>query len=207
MTLINVGSMGKTLYKGQDILIRSMEVLLPEFKNIKLLLVGGGVGRAKLEKLVHEKGLADSVVFCGHVKDRGKLEALLDQSDLFVFPSRTEGLPKALIEAMARGLPAVGTRDGGIVELLPEESLCAAGDVNGLADLIRKNLLDGARLSACGTRNYEKAREFEVSRIMSRRRAYYLEVKKAALMCGGRRAWAANGGSSRFLRGVAGSKK
>ena len=175
-TLINVGSMGKTLYKGQDVLIEAVGQLVHEIPNLKLALVGDGESRSQLERLVEKKGLGDRVVFCGHVTDRSKLESLLDEADLFAFPSRTEGLPKALIEAMARGLPAVGTRAGGIVELLPQSQLCEVGDVVGLARLIRESFGQRDKLLAHGIRNFKKAREFEITKIIERRRLYYKKV-------------------------------
>ena len=180
-TLINVGSMGKTLYKGQDVLIEAVGRLGQEIPNLKLLLVGDGESRNQLEQLVEKRRLGDRVVFCGHVTDRSKLESLLDEADLFAFPSRTEGLPKALIEAMARGLPAVGTRAGGIVELLPQSQLCEVGDIPGLAQLIRELFRDRKKLLANGMQNYEKAKEFELSHIVGRRRTYYGKVQEAAV--------------------------
>lgn len=180
-TLINVGSMGKTLYKGQDVLIEAVGRLGHEIPNLRLLLVGDGESRNKLEQLVEKKRLGDRVVFCGHVTDRSKLESLLDEADLFAFPSRTEGLPKALVEAMARGLPAVGTRAGGIVELLPQNQLCEVGDVQGLADLIRESFRDRKKLLVNSIRNFERAKEFELSHIVGRRRTYYGKVQEAAV--------------------------
>ncbi|GAB3976194.1 glycosyltransferase family 4 protein [Plantactinospora veratri] len=84
--------------------------------------LGDGRYRPRLERLATDLGVRRQVHFTGTISAATEVRRQLDAADLFVMPSRTEGLPKALIEAMARGLPAVATSVGGIPELLPRRT-------------------------------------------------------------------------------------
>lgn len=144
--------------KGQEFLVRSVAHLRAAGHQVAADLVGPGPDLDRLQALAHELGISDSVRFLGAV-DRGPaLWQTLAEADLYVQPSLTEGMPRALIEAMAVGLPAVGTRVGGIPELLPSDRLAAAGSAESLADVIGAALSDRARLAADSSRNYELAR-------------------------------------------------
>ena len=99
---------------GIDILIESL-VYLP--KDIKLLIVGQGELREKLEALVLERALSGRVVFLGHVPYE-MIPLYLSLADVFARPSRSEGMGSSFIEAMAVGIPVIGTAVGGIVDFL-----------------------------------------------------------------------------------------
>lgn len=100
--------------KGADTTIRALP-LLPE--HIRLVLVGDGPEREKLEALVRELGLQNRVVFTGHV-DRTVVSTYRLAADIFVGPSRSEGLGHAFLSAMACRLPVVTTQVGGIADFL-----------------------------------------------------------------------------------------
>ena len=88
-------------------------------------------------------------------------------------PSRTEGLPRALIEAMARALPCIATRVGGIPELLDEEDMVSSEDYVGLANKIREVISDPERLSRMSRRNLERVQEFRPEVLEKRRTEFY----------------------------------
>ncbi|MFA6503377.1 MAG: glycosyltransferase family 4 protein [Patescibacteria group bacterium] len=102
------------LKNGTDYLIRAL-TKLP--LNFKALIVGFGEDLEKLKTLTQEKGLKDRVVFAGR-RDHDELPKLLQSSDVFVRPSLSEGLGNAFLEAMAAGLPIIGTPVGGIPDFL-----------------------------------------------------------------------------------------
>jgi glycosyltransferase involved in cell wall biosynthesis len=92
------------------------------------------------------------VTFHGHVSPE-VVATRLAEADVFALCSDTEGLPRALIEALAAGLPSVGSRVGGVPELLPPEVLFTPGSLDDLVRVLRRVLEDEAlrsRLSACG---------------------------------------------------------
>ena len=124
---------------GIDLLIRSIEKL-PQ--NVKVLLAGDGEERGALEALARELGVTDRVTFLGN-QTHERLSSLLQASDVFVRPSRSEGLGNSFLEAMAAGIPVIGTPVGGIPDFLKEGDtgwLAPAEDVEGLARTIERLL-------------------------------------------------------------------
>ena len=113
----------------------------------------------------------------GELKAGNAVRAALDAADLFVMPSRTEGLPKAMIEAMARGLPCIGSRVGGIPELLEEEEMFRPDDPGNLAAKIAEVLGDPARMARLSRRNLEVARRYTADVLRTRRNEFYLRVR------------------------------
>jgi glycosyltransferase involved in cell wall biosynthesis len=101
--------------KGVDILIRAWANVVQQEKNLKLTIAGNGPLEGELKKLCQALGVAEFVEFAGMVQNAN--ERLRD-ADLFVLPSRAEGLSNALLEAMSHGLPCIATNVGGNVELI-----------------------------------------------------------------------------------------
>src|SRR5207302_3928988 len=122
-------------------------------------------------------GLNGAVQFRGQVVSADAVRAELDRADLFVLPSRQEGLPRAMIEAMARGLPCIGSTVGGSPGLLPVEDLVPPGDASALTRKIHDVLGDPQRMARMSARNLEKAREYRKDVLSERRRVFYEHVK------------------------------
>lgn len=129
--------------KGHDTLIRALPMLIESGWNVHLDLVGDGPQSDDLRTLADALQVADRVTFRGMVSDREVLVRLLDESDLFIMPSRAEGLPRAMVEAMARGLCCLGSSVGGIPELAPPLALFEPNDPGDIARCV-KGLLDNA---------------------------------------------------------------
>lgn len=173
--ILTVGSL-EHLYKGQDVLLRAVAGL----PDVRAVIVGDGAYRPSLERLARELGLAGRVEFRGALPAGEAVRAELDRADLFVLPSRQEGLPRALLEAMARGLPAAASDVGGIPEVLPAEDLVPAGDAGALAAKMTKVLADPERRGRMAERNLERARDFEDGRLAARRLAFYEAAARLA---------------------------
>jgi glycosyltransferase involved in cell wall biosynthesis len=123
------------MYKGFDVLLHALSMIRRSRPDVVLTIVGGGRYLESLVALAEDLGLAHAVTFTGAVTSAERIRELLDASDLYVSASRTEGLPRVVIEASARGLPAVGTNVGSTSELLPPEAMCQPGDAAALAEL------------------------------------------------------------------------
>jgi L-malate glycosyltransferase len=109
----------------------------------RLVLIGDGSGRERLEALVDALGIGEFVTLLG---DRSDVPCLMPQLDLLVLPSRTEGLPMVLLEAMACGVPCVGTAVGAIPQLLADGAglVVPPEDPKALAAALSRVLSDRA---------------------------------------------------------------
>jgi glycosyltransferase involved in cell wall biosynthesis len=122
--------------KGMDFLIDSWRDVTRDRPDAILLVLGDGPLLENMKKKATDLGIADSVVFQGHVD---QVIDFLHATDVFVLPSYQEGMPNSLLEAMACGLPVVATRIGGVVDIIRDEEsglLTAPGDSKGLAERI-----------------------------------------------------------------------
>jgi glycosyltransferase involved in cell wall biosynthesis len=176
-TIVTVGTMSQP-YKAQDVLIDALAACRRNGLDLRAILVGDGRHRAELERRASLKKVSDAVTFAGALPAGEAIRGVLDRGNLFVLPSRTEGLPRALVEAMARGLPCVGSAVGGVPELLPEEDVVPPGDANALAAKIQDVLADRDRLERMAARNLEFARQFREDLLEAQRLAFYEELRR-----------------------------
>lgn len=175
--LIFVGTLAQ-LYKAPDVLINAVAVCVREGLNIKLTLIGDGKHRAELEAQVMALDLGKRVSFLGMLPAGNAVRHQLDQADLFILPSHQEGLPRAMVEAMGRALPVIGSTVGGIPELLSPEDMVPPGDVTALARKIREVLTNPERIASMSTRNLEKAKEYTDEILHEKRIAFYRYVRE-----------------------------
>jgi glycosyltransferase involved in cell wall biosynthesis len=179
-TLITVGSLAH-FYKGPDVLIEALARCIKQGVDLNLVLVGDGKHRSELQERVSDLGIEERVRFLGQLTMGDAVRAQLDRADLFVLPSRQEGLPRALVEAMARALPCIGSTVGGIPELLASEDLVTPGDAAGLAAKIREVLTNLRRLESMSARNLRSAREYHDDILKEKRLDFYRQVKEKTL--------------------------
>jgi len=115
LRIVSVGRLSSE--KGLDLLLDAVARLGDDGLDVCVTLAGVGDEESRLRKQVADLGLTDRVEFMGFVKD---VADVLASADIFAMPSRREGLPQALIEAMAAGLPAVAARAGGVPEMIED---------------------------------------------------------------------------------------
>jgi glycosyltransferase involved in cell wall biosynthesis len=175
--LITVSSL-EQLYKAPDVLMRAVALCVADGLNLEVVIVGDGKFRPKMESLAQKLGISDRACFRGMLPSSAAVRAELDAADIFVLPSRTEGLPRALIEAMARALPCIGSEVGGIPELLTPEDMVPANDSLALAKKIRAIIEDPQRMAQMSYRNYQTAKEYSNPVLQESRRKYYMYIKE-----------------------------
>jgi len=137
----------RLVYKnGVDVLIKAaaeLKKMAPEIK-FKIKIIGAGSEEKKLKNLANKLKVDDIVQFFGHIKQE-KVYDYLAEADIFVRPSRTEGLGSSFLEAMGAGLPIIGTQAGGISDFLKDGEtglFCKVDDPKDLAEKIKKLMTD-----------------------------------------------------------------
>jgi glycosyltransferase involved in cell wall biosynthesis len=138
--------------KDHFTLLRAFALVVAEIPQAELHIAGDGSLRGRLESFTQELKLADRVTFLGALPHTAEF---LSQLDIFVLSSLSEGLPLALLEAMAAGLPVVSTRAGGVEEAAVDGKnayLVAPGDSDALAQAMIRMARepDLARMGALG---------------------------------------------------------
>lgn len=160
--------------KGHDVLIRAM-ARLPD---ARLTIVGGGRLRRELEALAADQRV--NVRFEGQLGGPAAVREVLRNAGLFVLASRSEGMPRALLEAMALGVPAVATAVGGIPEVLPPEQLVAPDDPLALALAIGATAADRVRYADISRQGIAVARHYSVETQRKNRDRFLQELREAA---------------------------
>lgn len=171
-----VGSFAQ-LYKGPDTLLRAVSLCSRAGLDFRVFFVGEGRYRPAMELLANQLSICDKVEFLGQLRFGKGIFDFMDSIDLFLMPSRAEGLPRALVEAMARGCPCIGSTVGGIPELLAAEDLVPANDHKALARKIMEVTADPQRMNAMSDRNLAKAKQFDPEALRDVRRAFYRYVR------------------------------
>ena len=168
--------------KGLEDLLAAFAKVAADVPSAHLLIVGSGAGQAlsvedDLRATVGREGLGTRVTFTGRLDD---VSEALRAADVFAFPSVYEALGLSLIEAAATGLPAVGARTGGIVDVIEDGAsgwLVDPGDVAALAARLRTLARDAAARARLGARGREIAEaRFDERRALVRYRALLGEV-------------------------------
>jgi glycosyltransferase involved in cell wall biosynthesis len=164
------------LYKGPDVLLRA--AFLCRRIDFHIQMIGEGRYLPEMKTLAAKLGIEHQVQFSGQLSSGSSIFNFLDSIDLFVMPSRQEGLPRALVEAMSRGCPCIASAVGGIPELLDSSDLVPVGSPEKLAKLILQVATDSNRLLAMSARNLAKAAQFNPEALRQSRRAFLEEVKR-----------------------------
>ncbi|RLL85927.1 glycosyltransferase family 4 protein [Mesotoga sp. BH458_6_3_2_1] len=162
-------------YKGQQYVIRALAKLTELGYNMEYHLAGSG-SREFLSSVAKKFGVMDKVKFVGSVP-REKILDYFDSIDIYIQPSKQEGLPRALIEAMSRGCPAIGSLTGGIPELLDSEFIFRNGSVSDIVRKIRS--FDMGNMEQQAKINFEKAKEYHRDVLEKRRESFLTEFKRS----------------------------
>jgi glycosyltransferase involved in cell wall biosynthesis len=160
--------------KGLVDLIRAVALLSSEFPTLRLEIAGTGPQQENLERERNRLSLAGQVRFLGW---QGDIRSTLRTWDIFAMPSLDEGLPIAILEAMAEGLPVVATSVGGVPELVVDGQtgyLVPPSDVAALTQRLRVLILDPKRRQAMGVAGWQRVREhFSIDRMVAEIAAVY----------------------------------
>ncbi len=158
-------------YKGHAYVMEAMAILKKEGYKFEYQIAGGG-SSAYLAGKAKAFGVEDSVVFTGTLPHKDVFK-WVDGIDLYIQPSDQEGLPRALIEAMSRACPAIGSTTAGIPELLPDEAVFTRKKVGELVKALRRMTDSKERLARHAERNYATALEYQRDVLRQRRNDFF----------------------------------
>jgi L-malate glycosyltransferase len=141
----------------------------------KLLMIGDGPERAKVETMCRQMGICDDVRFLGKLE---AVEEVLSVADLFLMPSEKESFGLAALEAMACEVPVISSNTGGLPELNIDGKTGFLSPVGDVEDMTRKALfiLDKDNLPTFKANALQRAKEFDISRILPLYESYYQQV-------------------------------
>lgn len=172
INFLMVGSLEQR-YKGFDIALRAISQLKTN-KKFTINIVGEGIYLEELKELVRELNLSEVVNFCGKVSHEEVLR-LMVLCDIFLMPSRTEGLPRALIEAMAMGAPAIGSNVGGIPELLDKNFIFENENYTQLSKII-DDVINSSDIEKISQKNMQEASKFRKDILNRKRQDFYKHI-------------------------------
>ena len=176
INLISIGSLDQ-MYKSPDILIKALRILISKGIDANLTWLGKGKYQQEMEDLTRNLEIEDRVKFTGSVSS-SEVTKYLDDSDIFLLVSRTEGLPRAMVEAMSRGLPCIGTNVGGIPELLDKEVLVNKEDAIEIANKVELLINDLEFAKSQAFRNLTVSKEYNFDVLNKKRKQFYRYLKE-----------------------------
>ena len=162
-----------TRYKGQEYVIKALKYFLDKGYNVEYHLAGGYSGNQKntfLYDLAVKEGVIDKVIFEGSLSSEQIMD-YYDSIDIYVQPSKQEGLPRAVIEAMSRGCPVLGTDIAGIPELIQERCLFKKGSVKSFINAVERLLI--CNQADIAIENFNNAKMYKEDILENKRKEFY----------------------------------
>lgn len=164
--LLHVGRLSSE--KGVVVLLEALRQLKRKYqRRFELTVAGSGPEEIRLKENAKSLGIEKNVRFLGYVREDAELSRLYQESDVFILPSFTEGVPKVILEAMANGLPVVATSVGGIPEIIQNGEnglLVPPGDAEGICESVYRLLIDQKLCARVRTSAIETARMYTMER-------------------------------------------
>ena len=177
--IVLVGNMHGDV-KGHPVLIAAAEAVVREFPDVRFLLAGDGQKREEFEEKARSLGIANHFYFLGR---RDDIPRILSCCDIGVLPSKAEGLPNAVLEYLAAGLPTIASRVGGNAEIIDDGKtglLVPAEDSAALADALLRLLRNPSWADELGKSGRQfVAAEFTFQRLIEKTEKMYTDLLRA----------------------------
>lgn len=177
--VFHVGIIGNIAvkYKGYDVLLKAVNKLPKEIKEkIKISFVGGG-DPTYLNSLIEKNNLNSEVNVIGKLKAGKEIFDFLDTLDLYLHPSKQEGLPRVVIEAMSRACPVLASSVAGTPELINEKYIHSPGDASKLSKDIERLIDNKEELKEMAKDNFENSKQYLFETLENRRYNFFKDIK------------------------------
>lgn len=168
------------LYKGQQYVIQALgELKKSGITNIEYQLIGGGIG-AFLKETAKACGVEDQVKIIGQMP-HDKVFEWLDSIDIYAQPSRQEGLPRSVIEAMSRALPCIGAKTAGIPELLSAGCIFSNSktEIAEICKILKELISSSDKMKTLAAENFYEAEKYARELLVERRTGFFNEYKRS----------------------------
>lgn len=172
-TIVHVNSCITDYSKGHDVVIKMLRIIRDKGIDADVVFIGDGPARKSFEELAERIEIAEHVSFTGLLTSSDEIRERLINADIMVFPTKGEGLPRTVIEAMAVGLPVLSTAVNGIPELLDLEYLIDQQDTETYAEKAIELLSNEEKWKKASVNNIKKAREYINTALQERRTIFY----------------------------------
>lgn len=178
-SILCIGNLSQP-YKGCDTMLEALSILKKKGVLLNLTWIGGGQLQPQMESLAKQLGVDQQVTFTGNIAERAEIRQHIDNADFFVLASRQEGLPRVVIESMARAKVCVATNVGGVNELLAPQWIVERDQPNALAEtIVRAVNLTPENYAREAETNYAIAKNYHNDVLTTRREQMYQFLKEA----------------------------
>ncbi len=174
ISLCTVGTVDLKI-KGQRYVIEAIAKLNQMGKQHYQYVIVGGGDDTKLRDLAKSLGVENDVTFTG-MQPHDKVFEYMKESDIYVQPSETEGLPRVMVEAISVAVPCIGSDVGGIPELINQSYTFRSKNVASLVETIQK--MTKEKLIEQAKANFEKSKEFQYEVLEKKRKEFYQKLVK-----------------------------
>lgn len=157
-------------YKGQEYVIRALAKLKKNGKIFKYKMAGSGENEY-LKNIAIKNGVIDQIEFCGTLSHEDVF-SWIDDIDLYIQPSKAEGLPRSMVEAISRACPAAGADVGGISELIDADWIFRKGNVNDIVDILES--ISMHKMENAAEKNFNTAQLYDKSILEEKRKKFYM---------------------------------
>ncbi len=164
--------------KNVDVLIRSFRTLAKNHSNVSMLVIGDGPTKDSLVKLAKRLGLQKQIIFTGFIEHQKLISSgLLGIADVFATASTMENNPMVVLEAMMYGLPIIGVRQAGLIELVSTNGyLVKPGDIKDLAEKTEKVLFDKTLAEKMSVQSLKSIEPYFVDKVVDKLLGLYQKL-------------------------------
>lgn len=161
-------------YKGQEYVIKAISQLKSEGFDFEYQLVGGG-DQSYLKSVAEKYNVTDKINFIGELEHK-KVYEWLENIDIYVQPSLTEGLPRTVIEALSKGCPICGSNAGGIPELIDNKFVFEKKNVEDICKKIKK--FDYKSMLIQSKKNFNESKNYVKDKLYDKRKKFFSDFIK-----------------------------
>lgn len=162
--------------KGHVPLMKAVSLVREKGYDVSIRFIGDGPKMQEFKNTAKKLNIDQSVVFLGRLPSSKEVRQVLSDSDMFVFPTKAEGLPRGLLEAMSEALPCISSPTCGIPEVLDKKFMYSYDDYEGFANCIIRLISNVDLMTEASKRNLEVSKRFSSNILNNRRKEFYSQL-------------------------------